>query len=110
MASVGTVPVAVLGSRRRIHSSAQKKNSLLRSVLNRLGTKIGPPMLKPKSLNRRATGRADSAGLGLLFRVQLFASSHELRKFSIKLPWKSRPPLLVTKRIWPPEERPYSAA
>ena len=37
------------------------------------------------------------------------ASIALLRKYSKACPWKSRPPLLVTTRTWPPEDRPYSA-
>src|SRR5215467_5964878 len=47
MATLGTVPVLVLSYRRLIHSSPQKKKSLLRSELKRCGRKIGPPISKP---------------------------------------------------------------
>jgi hypothetical protein len=47
IAAVGTVPVFVRVSRLRIHSSPQKKNILLRSVLNFFGIITGPPRWKP---------------------------------------------------------------
>src|SRR5205807_739142 len=43
IAAVGTVAVEVGVSRRRIHSSPQKKKSLLRSALKPPGSSTGPP-------------------------------------------------------------------
>ena len=45
----------------------------------------------------------------LRLRVQVLAFRSELRKYSYRLPWKSRVPLLLMMRIWPPAARPYSA-
>jgi hypothetical protein len=57
MASVGTVSVLVVSSRRRVHSSTYRKKSLLRSELNRRGMKTGPLRSKPNWLKRNGCGR-----------------------------------------------------
>src|SRR5215813_4140560 len=65
IAADGTVPVAVLPSRRLIHSSAQKKNSFVFSRRISRGTKIGPPISQPYWLNRNGAGPryCDDSGL-----------------------------------------------
>jgi hypothetical protein len=62
MSTVGTVKVLVLSWRRRVHSSAYRKNSLLRSELNLPGMKIGPLTSKPNWLKRNGAGRPKMLG------------------------------------------------
>ena len=104
---------ALSGSAPRVAGSTPaptEKKSLLRSELNFPGMKTGPLMSYPNWLNRNGAGPLFSLTFGLRFGVQVFAFSAELRKFSTKFPWKSRPPLFVTKRICPADDRPYFGA
>src|SRR5260370_8876311 len=74
-----------------------------------LGMKMGPPISQAYWLKRKGAGARYCDARGLWLRVQSLASRAELRKFSTRSPWKLSVPLLVTKRICPPEDRPYSA-
>src|SRR4030095_7815383 len=85
IARLGTVMVSVVSSRRRSHSSPQKKNRFFRSVLNFPGMKIGPPRLKPNWLYRQGAA-FDSRGFPLLLRDQVLASIAEFWKTSVKVP------------------------
>src|SRR6185295_19410092 len=70
----GTVSVWVVSSRRRSCSSPQKKNSLLRLVLNLAGMKIGPPRVPPYWLSFQGAD-LDNRGSPLALRAQVLALS-----------------------------------
>src|SRR4051812_39843447 len=105
IARVGTRRVLLCSSRRFDHSCDHVKNNLLRSLL-KPGNKIGPFRLYPNWLNLKGATKFDVV---LRLRDHEFASIAPLRKYSYAEPWNWRVPLLVTTRIWPPDERPYSA-